>query len=78
MFEKDKKKEYMEEYRKNQHNNLLKKLKENDKLKSVEVNLVTNFIKDKVESSSDAEVYTDDNYDYDDDDSEEDRIIGFS
>ena len=68
----------MEEYRKNQYNNLLKKLKENDELKSVEVNLVTNFIKDKVESSSDAEVYTDDDYDYDDDDSEEDRIIGFS
>ena len=68
----------MEEYRKNQYNNLLKKLKENDELKSVEVNLVTNFIKDKVESSSDAEVYIDDDYDYDDDDSEEDRTIEFS
>ena len=68
----------MEEYRKNQYNNLLKKLKENDELKSVEVNLVTNFIKDKVESSSVAEVYTDDDYDYDDDDSEEDRTIEFS
>ena len=37
----------------------------------MEVNVVTNFIKGEVESSSDAEVYTDDN-----DDSEKDRVIG--
>ena len=47
----------------------------------LEVNVVTNFIKDEVESLSDAEVYTDDNDDDDDDDDdddfEEDRVIGF-
>lgn len=53
----------------------MKKIKENDELKTVEVNVVTNFIKDEVESLSDAEVYTDD--DNDDDDFEEDRVIGF-
>ena len=40
--------------------NMLKKIKENNELKSVEIDVVTNFIKDEVESSSDAEVYTDD------------------
>ena len=35
--------------------------------------MMTNFIKDKVESFSDTEVYT-----HDDDDSEEDRVIEFS
>ena len=54
----------------------MKKIKENDELKTVEVNVVTNFIKDEVESLSDAEVYTDDDDD-DDDDFEEDRVIGF-
>ena len=39
---------------------MLKKIKENNELKSVEIDVVTNFIKDEVESSSDAEVYTDD------------------
>ena len=34
------------------------KIKENDELKSVEVDIVTNFIKNEVESSSGAEVYT--------------------
>ena len=58
----------------------MKKIKENDELKTVEVNVVTNFIKDEVESLSDAEVYTDDDNDDDDDDDddfEEDRVIGF-
>ena len=36
---KKKKKEYMKEYRKNQSNNLSKKIKENDELKSVELDL---------------------------------------
>ena len=51
---------------------MLRQLKENDELRSVEMYLVTNFIKDEVESFSDAEVYTDDN-----DDSEEDKVIEF-
>ena len=38
----------------------------------VKADVVTNFIKDEVESSSDAEVYNDD------DDSEEDKVIGLS
>ena len=54
----------------------MKKIEENDELKTVEVNVVTNFIKDEVESLSDAEVYTDDDDDDDDDDEEEDRVIG--
>ena len=47
-----KKREYMKEYRKNQSNSVLKKIKENNKLKSVEVDVVTNFIKDEVERFS--------------------------
>ena len=38
----------MQEYRKNQSNNLLKEIKENSELKSVEVNMITNFIQNKV------------------------------
>ena len=38
----------MQEYRKNQSNNLLKETKENSELKSVEVNMITNFIQNKV------------------------------
>ena len=49
-----------------------KKIKENSNLESVKVDVVTNFIKNEVESFSDAENYTgDDNY------SKEDRVIGF-
>ena len=48
------------------------KIKENNELKSVDINAVTNFIEDVVESSSDAEVYT---YGYDN--FEEDRVVGF-
>ena len=47
----------------------MKKIEANDGLKSVEIDEVTNFIKDEVESSSDDENYTDD-------DSEEHRITG--
>ena len=63
------KKECMKVCKKNNLNNLLKKTIENDELQSVEVDVIINFIKHKVESFSDAEVYTGDN--------EEDRIIGF-
>ena len=49
----------MKEYQKNQSNNQLK-IKEHSELKSVEVDVVTKFIKDEVESFSDVEVYTDD------------------
>ena len=52
--------------------NVLKKTKENNVLKRFEVDVVTSFIKYEVESFSDAEIYTDD-----DDDSEEDGVIGF-
>ena len=46
--------------KKNQSNNGLKKIKENDELKRVEVDVIPNFIKDEVEIYSVAEVYTDD------------------
>ena len=60
---------------KNQSNNALKKkqTKKNNELKSVEVNVVINFIKDKIENFSDAKVCSDDDVD----DSEEDRITEF-
>ena len=47
-------------------------VKKRNELKTVDINAVTNFIKDVVESSSDAEVYTDgyDNF-------EEDRVVLF-
>ena len=48
----------------------MKKTKEDNELKSAEVDIVTNFVKDDVESSSDADVGTDDN---DDDDHEQGR-----
>ena len=47
---KEKKKEYMKEYKINQSNNMLKKIKENNDLKSVEVDMVTNVIIDKIKS----------------------------
>ena len=50
----------------------IEKINENNELQSVEVDVVTNFIKDEVESSSDAEIYTNDDYD-----SEKDRVTGF-
>ena len=58
----------MKEYEKNQSNNELQKIKENNELRSVEMDIVTKFIKDEVEILSDIEVYTDyDNH----------RVIGF-
>ena len=59
-------KEYMREYRSNWFDIVLRKLRENKELKSVEVDTVTSSIKDQVEGFSNAEVYSDD-------DSEEDR-----
>ena len=63
----------------------VQKIKENnEKLKSIEVDVVNNFVKDEVQSFSDAKFFAaaaaaaaaaDD--DDDDDDSEEDRVIGF-
>ena len=54
---------------------MLKKAKENKELKSIEVNVVSNFIKDGKKSFYNAEFYTDDHDD--DDDSQGDRVIGF-
>lgn len=68
---KKKKKEYMKKYKKNQSNNALKKTKENNGLRSFEKDVVTNFNKDMMESSSNAEVYIDN------DDFEEDKVIRF-
>lgn len=62
----------MKEYEKNQSNNELQKIKENNELRSVEVGIVTKLIKDEVEILSDIEVYTD----YDNN-SENHRVIGF-
>ena len=51
---------------------MFKKIKENDELKSFDVDVVTNFFKVEVECSSEAKVYTDnDNF-------EDNRIIQFS
>ena len=72
MSEEEKKKKYMREYRIFQSSIVLKNIKESNETKSVEADVITNFIKDKVESSSDAEVYNDD-----DDDSDEYRTNGF-
>ena len=58
MYEEDKQKktEYMKQYKKNYPNNVLKNKKENNELKTVEVDAGTSFIKDEVESFSDADV----------------------
>lgn len=61
----------MKEYRKSHSKNVLE-ITRNNELKNVEIDVITNFIKDKVESSSDEEIYTDD-----DGDSEENKVIGF-
>ena len=60
----------MSEYQKDRSNNDLKNLKENNKLKRVKVDVVTNCFKDEEENLSDSTVYTDD-------DSVGDRVIGF-
>ena len=44
-----KKKEFLKEFLKSQSNNVLKKIKENNKLKSFEVDVGANFIKDDIE-----------------------------
>ena len=49
----------------------MKKTKENNGLRSFEKDVVTNFNKDMVESSSNAELYIDN------DDFEEDKVIRF-
>ena len=68
----------MKEYRKNQSNNVLNNIKENNKLKFVEVVVVTNFIKDEVESFFDIDnVFVDDDDDIEADDDEQYNIIGF-
>ena len=64
----------MKEYRKSKSNNVFKKIKEKYKLKSIKVNVITNFIKDEAESFFDADIYTD--YDYDDDDNDDDDDDG--
>ena len=46
--------------------------KDSSELKSTDINVVTNFIRDKVESFFDTAIYTDD------DDCKEIRIIGFT
>ena len=63
MSEEDKQKyrQYMKEWRKNRFSNVLKKLKENNKLKKAKSDVVTSFIKRGSKKFSDAEVYTDDN-----------------
>ena len=60
----------MSEYQKDRSNNDLKNLKENNKLKRVKVDVVTNCLKDEEENLFDSTVYTDD-------DSVGDRVIGF-
>ena len=65
-----------ERIQKNLFQQCVQKIKENNEdLKSIEVDVVTNFNKDKIKRFFDAEVYTnDDDYDAD---SEEDRAITF-
>lgn len=50
---------------------MLKRIKWNDELKNVGVNVVTNLIKDEIDQFLDVEVYTADA------EFEEDRVIGF-
>ena len=69
---KQKKKEYLKEYTKPHSNNVLEKTKENNQLRSAKVAVVTACNKDELESLSNAEVFT--NYDYN---PEEDKVFGF-
>ena len=63
--DKQKRKQYMKECRKNQYNNALKNVKEKNGLKSVDAEVVSNFIKHDLESFADAEVYNNyDEYDF--------------
>lgn len=66
-------KEHCKEHKNNQSNKALRKLKENNELKSVKVGVVTRFIKDEIENTVDsADVDSDDVVD-----DEQDRITGF-
>ena len=57
----------------NQSNNVLKKIKENSKLKSFELDVVPDFMEDEMETfSNDVDVDIDEN-----DDHEQDTFIGF-
>ena len=67
-----KREEFIREYINNPSKNVLKNKKDKNELKSAEVDSVNSFIEDKVQSSSDAEVFTED-----DADTEKDRIIRF-
>ena len=60
------------QYWRNWFNNLLKKIKEKNELKSVEVDVISNLVKDDVEIDVD---FDDD--DDDDDDDDEDWVIRF-
>ena len=66
----------MNRHTKNQCNNKFKLIKQNNELESVEEGVVTNSIKDKIESFPNDDIYTDDDYN-DDENYEKDRIIGF-
>lgn len=67
-----KKKESMKEYKTNCRNNMLKK--DSKGLKNIEVYVVTNFAKYKVENFSDTDIYT---YEDDNGDCKENRITWF-
>lgn len=67
-----KREEFIREYINNPSKNVLKNKKDKNELKSAEVDSVNSFIEDKVQSSSDAEVFNED-----DADTEKDRIIRF-
>ena len=62
----------MDKYKKTLFQQCFEEKKKNSELKSIEVDAIKKFIKVEVERFSDAEVYTDD-----DRDSEEDKVIEF-
>ena len=69
-LKKTNKKEIHEKIQKKSFRHWIQKMKEKNELKSIQVDVLNNFIKDEVQSFSDAEVYTDD-----DGDSEEDGSL---
>ena len=69
-LKKTNKKEIHEKIQKKSFQHWIQKMKKKNELKSVQVDVLNNFIKDEVQSFSDAEVYTDD-----DGDSEEDGSL---
>ena len=67
-----------ERMEKNYSNNVLRKIKENDELNIVKVYVITNFIKGRVKSFPNTDVYIiddDDNDDDNDDDSKERFVV---